>query len=158
LINFFNILKNYFFFDILSDLIGLDLLKENNIRFKLNYILTNVQYNIYIGVTVNTTYINSFNAEINSISNVWLNANWLERENWDMFGIVFLNHNDLRRIFTDYGFNGFPLRKDFPLCGYVELRYDDEYKMLLYEPVEFSQEYRVFNFINPWDIYLNVKS
>jgi NADH:ubiquinone oxidoreductase subunit C len=66
-----------------------------------------------------------------------------------MLGIVFLNHKDLRRIFTDYGFNGFPLRKDFPLCGYIELRYDDEHKMLLYEPVEFSQEYRVFNFINP---------
>jgi len=66
-----------------------------------------------------------------------------------MFGLIFLNHPDLRRIFTDYGFNGFPLRKDFPLCGYVELRYDDEQKALLYEPVEFAQEYRIFSFINP---------
>jgi NADH:ubiquinone oxidoreductase subunit C len=161
--NFLNILKNFFFFSILSDMICIDFLKRNDIfnetnsnRFKVIYVLNNLKYNMYLGVCIDPKKNITNNDEIISIENLWKNANWLERENWDMFGIVSLNHKDLRRIFTDYGFNGFPLRKDFPLSGYIELRYDDETKTLIYEPVEFSQEYRNFSFINSWDIYTNV--
>lgn len=161
--NFLKILKNFFFFSILSDMVCIDFLKRKDIfnekddnRFKIIYILHNVKYNMYIGISIDPKTNVTNNDEIISVQHLWKNSNWLERENWDMFGIVTLNHTDLRRIFTDYGFNGFPLRKDFPLSGYIELRYDDETKTLIYEPVEFSQEYRNFSFINSWDIYTNV--
>jgi len=135
-------------FNILNDLICVDfLLKKNLKRFELNYILSSLYYNMYINI------ISSTNNTLNTITNLFKNSNWLERENWDMFGIIFNGNLDLRRIFTDYGFNGFPLRKDFPLTGFVELRYDDEFKSIVYEPVELSQEYRNFIFLNPWDIY-----
>lgn len=88
--------------------------------------------------------------DVNSISNVFKAAVWLEREVWDMFGIFFLNHPDLRRILTDYGFEGFPLRKDFPVTGYSEVRYDDSQKCLVYESLELSQEFRVFDTLTPW--------
>ena len=76
---------------------------------------------------------------------------WLEREAWDMFGLFFYDHPDLRRILTDYGFDGFPLRKNFPLSGYIELRYDDEKMHIVYEPIELTQNYRYFNFLSPWE-------
>ena len=89
---------------------------------------------------------------IPSIENIYRSAGWFEREVWDMFGIFFSNHSDLRRILTDYGFEGHPLRKDFPLSGYVESRYDESEKRILVEPIEMPQDFRFFEFANPWEI------
>jgi NADH-quinone oxidoreductase subunit C len=83
--------------------------------------------------------------------NVWPAANWFEREAYDMYGVLFSDHPDLRRMLTDYGFDGHPLRKDFPLTGYVEVRYDDAQKRVVYQPVELSQEFRSFDFLSPWE-------
>ena len=85
-----------------------------------------------------------------SVSDLYNSANWLERETWDMFGVFFINHPDLRRILTDYGFENFPLRKDFPLSGYLEVRYDDSKKSVVYESLELSQEFRAFDALSPW--------
>jgi NADH:ubiquinone oxidoreductase subunit C len=87
-----------------------------------------------------------------SIQNIYPNSNWLEREVFDLYGILFLNHPDLRRILTDYGFEFYPLRKDFPLSGYTEVRFDEELGQMVTEPVNLSQDFRVYNFLNPWEI------
>ena len=86
-----------------------------------------------------------------SVVGVYSTANWFERETWDMYGVMFSDHPDLRRLLTDYGFEGHPLRKDFPLTGYVELRYDEEQKRVVYEPVTLTQEFRRFDFLSPWE-------
>ena len=86
-----------------------------------------------------------------SIVEVWPSANWFEREAWDLFGIYFADNPDLRRLLTDYGFEGHPLRKDFPLTGYVEVRYDEDQKRVVYEPVKLKQEFRSFDFLSPWE-------
>lgn len=86
-----------------------------------------------------------------SLISVWPSANWFEREAYDMYGVIFSNHPDLRRMLTDYGFDGHPLRKDFPMTGYVEVRYDDAQKRVVYEPVKLNQEYRQFDFLSPWE-------
>jgi NADH/F420H2 dehydrogenase subunit C len=131
-------------FKLLNDICVIDY-PEKADRFEINYNLLSVKYNFRIFVKSYTS------AYISSVSWVYNSANWIERECWDMFGIFFTNHPDLRRILTDYGFEGFPLRKDFPLTGYIEIRYDDEKANIVYEPLEMSQEYRLFNFTSPWE-------
>ncbi len=90
-------------------------------------------------------------ATVPSITSVFRGAEWYERETYDLYGVIFTDHPDLRRILTDYGFDGHPLRKDFPLSGFQELRYDDEQKRVVYEPVKLNQEYRKFDFLSPWE-------
>lgn len=133
-------------FKILIDIAVIDLLNVKN-RFSLNYCLLSVKYNTRI---VLKTELNELSS-VMSITNIHKSSCWAEREVWDMFGIFFENHPDLRRILTDYGFNGYPLRKDFPLTGYLEMRYDDSQKRIVFEPIEMTQEYRVFHFRNSWN-------
>lgn len=147
-----NLLFKYF---LLIDLTAVDFLKQNK-RFLLCYNYLNIffNYRMYLYFYVNNLF-NNFNFiemknMIFSISNIFSNAFWLEREVWDMFGIFFFNHPDLRRILTDYGFQSFPLRKDFPLTGFYEIRYDETLKIIVYESLNLIQEYRFFSFINPW--------
>jgi NADH/F420H2 dehydrogenase subunit C len=121
-------------------------------RFVLVYNLMSYRFNTRLIIQ---TQVSEFDA-LESMVAVHPAANWLEREIWDMFGVFFSNHPDLRRILTDYGFEGFPLRKDFPLMGFVEVRYDDQKKAIVYEPVELSQQYRTFKFNNPWERFINV--
>lgn len=119
---------------------------ERKYRFEIFYNLLSLRYNNRVVVTA------SFMEMVNlkSIVSLFPNANWYEREAWDMFGVFFVNHPDLRRMLTDYGFKGHPLRKDFPLTGFIEILYDDFSKRLLYEKVSLTQEYRVFSLENNW--------
>lgn len=94
---------------------------------------------------------------VESITGLFQGANWYEREVWDMYGVFFANHPDLRRILTDYGFSGHPFRKDFPLTGFVEVRYDDEVKRVVYEPLELAQEFRKFDLGSPWEVFPNFR-
>lgn len=116
-------------------------------RFELVYILLSMRFNTRIRVKTYTDEL----TPIDSITPLFHAANWAEREIWDMYGVFFSNHPDLRRILTDYGFEGHPFRKDFPLAGYYEVRYDDEVKRVIQEPVEFAQEFRKFDFQSPWE-------
>ena len=119
-------------------------------RFEVNYFLLSYLLNTRLIIKTNTDDVHP----IPSISSIYSSANWYEREVWDLFGVFFSNHPDLRRILTDYGFDGFPFRKDFPQTGFLEVRYDDEKKYVLYESLEMAQEFRSFDFTTPW---LNVK-
>jgi NADH/F420H2 dehydrogenase subunit C len=115
-------------------------------RFSLAYVLYSLRYNAYIRVVIQTNEVLS----IPSATPIYHSAGWLEREVWDLFGIFFENHPDLRRILTDYGFSGHPLRKDFPLTGFLEVYYNDSTKRMSYEPIELAQEYRSFTLQSPW--------
>lgn len=115
-------------------------------RFSVAYVLCSLHYSTYITVVVQTNEV----LPIPSVTPIFLGAGWLEREVWDLFGIFFEDHPDLRRILTDYGFSGHPLRKDFPLTGFLEVYYNDSTKRMNYEPVELSQEYRSFVLQSPW--------
>lgn len=115
-------------------------------RFEINYLLLSYKLNKRIIIKTCTTEIDA----IPSVTEIFSSANWYEREVWDLFGIFFSGHPDLRRILTDYGFEGFPFRKDFPQTGFVEVRYDDERKHILYEPLELAQDYRYFDLLSPW--------
>jgi len=128
------------------DIVTVDYPGKKN-RFKVIYLLLSVDYNVRLRLSVETNEVDP----LYSITGLFAGASWMEREVWDMFGIFFVAHPDLRRILTDYGFEGHPLRKDFPLTGYVELFYDDSKKRIVYEPVSLAQEYRNFDFVNPWN-------
>ena len=134
-------------FKLLMDICGIDYMQKFKNRFEISYNLLSIKYWSRIHVKI---HVNEF-TPINSVIKVFKSANWYEREIWDMYGIFFKNHTDLRRILTDYGFEGFPLRKDFPQTGYVELRYNNDFKHLIYEPVELSQDFRSFDFLSPWN-------
>jgi len=116
-------------------------------RFDVVYHLLSPRQNFRIRVKVMT----SEDVPVPSLTPVFPGADWFEREAYDLYGILFTGHPDLRRILTDYGFEGHPLRKDFPLTGFVEVRYDDEVKRVVYEPVELRQEFRNFDFLSPWE-------
>ncbi len=116
-------------------------------RFDVVYHLLSIRQNQRVRVVVKTDE----DVPVPSVSDVFSVANWFEREAWDMYGVMFSGHPDLRRILTDYGFEGHPLRKDFPLTGHVEVRYDDEQKRVIYEPVTLTQEFRRFDFMSPWE-------
>lgn len=133
-------------FKLLVDLFAVDYPTKEN-RFELIYCLLSTKYNSRIKIK---TFVDEF-TPVESIVDIYQSANWLEREVWDMNGIYIEQHPDLRRILTDYGFEGYPLRKDFPLSGYTEVRYDDSQKRVISEPIELSQEFRVFNFNSPWE-------
>lgn len=137
---------NLFQFKSLLDVWGVDYPSKAK-RFEINYLLLSVKYNIRLIVRVS---VEEFEG-VQSLHTLYKSSTWLEREVWDMYGVLFFENPDLRRILTDYGFNGHPLRKDFPLSGFMEVRYDDSDKRVVYEPVEFSQQYRVFNFKSPWE-------
>ena len=115
--------------------------------FDVVYHLLSPKRNIRVRVKVETDEA----TPVPSVVGVYSSAGWFERETWDMYGVFFADHPDLRRILTDYGFEGHPLRKDFPLTGYVEVRYDDEQKRVVYEPVKLVQEFRTFDFLSPWE-------
>lgn len=143
-----NLLKNHseFQYKTLIDLYGVDYISRKK-RFEVHYVLWSLQYNERIRIKC---YL-GLEESLESVSSVYSSANWLEREVWDMYGIYFMDHPDLRRILTDYGFEGFPLRKDFPVTGFLEVRYNENEKRIIYEPVELSQEYRLFHFLSPWE-------
>jgi NADH-quinone oxidoreductase subunit C len=133
-------------FETLVDICGCDYPMEAE-RFAVVYHLLSMRLNQRIRVKVRTDE----HTPVPSAIGVFPVANWYEREAFDMYGIVFSGHPDLRRILTDYGFEGYPLRKDFPLTGFVEVRYDDAAKRVIYEPVKLVQEYRNFDFLSPWE-------
>tara|TARA_B100001939_G_scaffold316875_1_gene303116 strand:+ start:588 stop:1199 length:612 start_codon:yes stop_codon:yes gene_type:complete len=130
----------------LIDIAGVDY-PDNEKRFKLIYLFLSHENNIRIKLSINF----EANQLINSITKIFPSANWMEREVFDMYGIKFKNHPDLRRILTDYGFKGHPLRKDFPLTGFNEVRYSEKEKKVIYEPVKLEQNYRNFDFESPWE-------
>lgn len=133
-------------FKVLADVCGVDW-PERPRRFDVVYHFLSVRHNLRLRLKVETDE----DTPVPSLVAVYPTANWFEREAWDLYGIFFSDHPDLRRILTDYGFEGHPLRKDFPLTGYVEVRYDDEQKRVVYEPVKLTQEFRRFDFLSPWE-------
>ena len=130
----------------LIDIAGVDY-PENENRFELVYLFLSHEHNLRIKVLIKF----QINQQINSLTKIFPSANWMEREVFDMYGIKFKNHPDLRRILTDYGFKGHPLRKDFPLTGFNEVRYSEKEKKVIYEPVKLEQNYRNFDFESPWE-------
>lgn len=130
----------------LIDVFAVDYPEEEE-RFEVNYHLLSLKHNVRARVKVTTDEA----TPVPSVTSIFSAATWFEREVWDMNGVVFDNNPDLRRILTDYGFDGHPLRKDFPLTGYVEMRYDPEQKRVVYEPVKLPQEFRTFDFLSPWE-------
>jgi NADH-quinone oxidoreductase subunit C len=133
-------------FKLLIDLCGADWPQRPK-RFDVVYHLLSLTKNLRVRVKVQTDEA----TPVPSAVGVFVGAGWYEREAFDLYGIVFSGHPDLRRILTDYGFEGHPLRKDFPLTGFVELRYDDDQKKVVYQPVQLVQEYRDFDFMSPWE-------
>ena len=139
-------LKSRFGFQQLIDVCGVDY-PDRAERFDVVYHLLSLTRNARIRVKVTTDEVQP----VPSVIEVYPSAGWFEREAFDMYGMLFSNHPDLRRLLTDYGFQGHPLRKDFPMTGYVEVRYDEEQKRVVYEPVKLTQEFRNFDFLSPWE-------
>ena len=139
-------LRDQFEFQQLTDLAGVDY-PERAERFDVVYHLLSLTKNLRVRVRVTTDE----RAAVPSVTGVYPAADWFEREAFDMYGMLFSGHPDLRRLLTDYGFQGYPLRKDFPMTGYVEGRYDEEQKRVVYEPVKLAQEFRNFDFLSPWE-------
>jgi NADH-quinone oxidoreductase subunit C len=133
-------------FSQLVDLCGVDF-PEREERFEVVYHLLSMNQNLRTRLKVCA----SEDTSVPSVASVFSCANWFEREVWDMYGVFFSDHPDLRRILTDYGFDGHPQRKDFPLTGYVEVRYDESQKRVVYEPVKLTQDFRTFDFMSPWE-------
>lgn len=133
-------------FEQLMDVCGADY-PERPERFEVIYHLLSMAHNMRIRVKVATDE----NHPVDSVAGVYKAAGWFEREVWDLYGVYFNNHPDLRRILTDYGFDGHPLRKDFPLTGFVELRYDEAQRRVVYEPVKLQQDFRAFDMLSPWE-------
>ena len=148
LLNVLTFLKSddNFKFRQLIDIAGVDF-PEKEKRFKLIYLLLSHEKNIRIKISINI----EIDKKIPSIVKIFPSANWMEREVFDMYGIEFLHHPDLRRILTDYNFEGYPLRKDFPLSGFTEVRYSEKEKKVIREPVKLEQNYRNFDFESPWE-------
>lgn len=153
LIEFFYWARNIhlFSFDFLVDIIVVDLLEfnieiKNNKRYEFNYLMMSKRFNkrLVVKFTVED------DADLNTITGLYKNGDWLEREVWDFFGVNFLGNKDIRRILTDYGFKGSPLKKDFPLKGLVELKFDEEEKKIIYEKIEAKQPFNILEFLNPW--------
>ena len=139
-------LRDDFEFQQLTDVAGVDY-PERAERFDVVYHLLSLTKNLRLRVRVTTDE----QAPVPSVTGVYPAADWFEREAFDMYGMLFSGHPDLRRLLTDYGFQGYPLRKDFPMTGYVEVRYDEEQKRVVYEPVKLTQEFRNFDFLSPWE-------
>ena len=139
-------LKDRFGFQQMLDLCGVDF-PDREERFEVVYHLLSLTRNARIRVKVSTDEVQP----VPSVISVYPCADWFEREAFDMYGMLFSGHPDLRRLLTDYGFQGHPLRKDFPMTGYVEVRYDEEQKRVVYEPVKLTQEFRNFDFLSPWE-------
>jgi NADH-quinone oxidoreductase subunit C len=133
-------------FKILVDVCGVDWPQRAK-RFDVVYHLLSMTRNARVRIKAQVAEGES----IPTVADIYPTAGWFERETFDMYGVPFAEHPDLRRILTDYGFSGYPLRKDFPLTGYVELRYDDELKRVVYQPVQLVQEFRDFDFMSPWE-------
>lgn len=147
LLKFLTFLKYHTFcqYKILTSISGIDFIKKQD-RFEIVYELLSVRYNnrIRIKNSINQLQL------VNSCERIFSSAGWFESEVFDMYGIFFTNNSNLRRILTDYGFEGYPLRKDFPLSGFVELRYDETQKRLITDYIQLAQEYRTFDFLSPW--------
>ncbi|XP_071087691.1 NADH dehydrogenase [ubiquinone] iron-sulfur protein 3, mitochondrial-like [Haliotis cracherodii] len=131
-----------------ADVAGMDV-PTREYRFEIIYNLLSLRFNSRVRVKTYTDEL----TPLDSSYEVFKGSDWYEREIWDMYGVFFANHPDLRRILTDYGFEGHPFRKDFPLSGYVEVRYDDEAKRVVIEPIEMSQEFRKFEYATPWETF-----
>jgi NADH-quinone oxidoreductase subunit C len=140
------ILRDSFDYQQLMEIAGVDYPGRPE-RFEVVYHLLSVTKNHRIRVRVSTDE----DVPVPSVTGLWPVAGWLEREVFDLYGVLFSGNNDLRRILTDYGFRGHPFRKDFPMSGYVELRYSEEQKRVVYEPVRLAQDFRAFDFLSPWE-------
>lgn len=139
-------LRDQFGFQQLLDLCGVDY-PDRKERFEVVYHLLSMTRNARLRVKVSTDETQP----VPSVISAYPAANWFEREAYDMYGMLFSGHPDMRRLLTDYGFEGHPLRKDFPMTGYVEVRYDEELRRVVYEPVKLTQEFRTFDFLSPWE-------
>ena len=145
--------NNFTKFRQLIDITAVDYIISEN-RFKMIYLFLSHEFNLRLNINFN---INE-NEVVNSLTKIFPSANWMEREVFDMYGIKFNDHPDLRRILTDYGFSGHPLRKDFPITGHTEVRYSEEKKKVIYEPVKLEQNYRNFDYSSPWEGTEYIKS